>query len=70
MTKMGSHLKMSSAFHPQSDGQTERMNRVLEDMLRNYVDPAQHDWDQHLPMADGSRLIIVLTRVPKRRHST
>jgi Reverse transcriptase (RNA-dependent DNA polymerase)/RNase H-like domain found in reverse transcriptase/Integrase zinc binding domain/Chromo (CHRromatin Organisation MOdifier) domain/Retroviral aspartyl protease len=52
MTKMGTSLKMSTAFHPQTDGQTERMNRVLEDMLRNYVDPCQDDWDKHLPMAE------------------
>ena len=43
---------MSTAYHPQSDGQTERMNRVLEDMLRQYVNPTQDDWDQHLDMAE------------------
>jgi hypothetical protein len=52
MKRMGSNLCMSTAFHPQSDGQTERMNRVLEDMLRHYVDPTQTDWDEHLPMAE------------------
>ena len=41
---------MSTAYHPQSDGQTERMNRVLEDMLRHYVSSNQTDWDKHLPM--------------------
>ena len=40
---------MSTAFHPQTDGQTERMNRVLEDMLRNYVDAKHDDWDHWLP---------------------
>lgn len=43
---------MSTAFHPESDGQTERMNLVLEDMLRQYVSPAQDDWDEHLDMAE------------------
>jgi hypothetical protein len=52
MKRLGTHLRMSTAFHPQSDGQTERMNIVLEDMLRSYVDPNQDDWDQHLPMAE------------------
>ena len=43
---------MSTAYHPQSDGQMERMNRVLEDMLRHYVSPNQTDWDKHLPMVE------------------
>jgi len=42
----------STSFHPQSDGQTERMNRVLEDMLRHYVSPLQDDWDAHLATAE------------------
>jgi hypothetical protein len=43
---------MSSAFHPQSDGNTERVNRVLEDMLRHFVDPTQSDWDKLLPLVE------------------
>ena len=49
---LGIKQSMSTAFHPQSDGQTERANRVLEDMLRHYVSPAQDDWDEHLSMAE------------------
>ena len=44
------HCK-STAYHPQSDGQTERMNRVLEDMLRHYVNPKQNNWDDLLSCA-------------------
>ena len=45
------HCK-STAYHPQSDGQIERMNRVLEDMLRHYINPRQDNWDDLLPAAE------------------
>ncbi len=41
------HCKCT-AYHPQMDGQTEKMNRVLEDMLRHYVNPRQDNWDDLL----------------------
>ena len=40
---LGTRLAMSTAYHPASDGQTERTNRTLEDMLRHYVDPTQDE---------------------------
>ena len=39
---------MSTASHPQTDGQTERQNRTLEEAVRSYVNYKQDDWDQHL----------------------
>ena len=45
---IGIKLKMSSAYHPQSDGQTETMNRVIVDMMRHYISPTNDDWDEHL----------------------
>jgi len=45
-------LRMSSAFHPQTDGQTERMNRLVEETLRHYINPTQSDWHEHLPMVE------------------
>ena len=44
--------RMSTAFHPQTDGQTERMNRVLEETLRHYVSAKQDDWDKFLGLAE------------------
>jgi hypothetical protein len=43
---------MSTPYHPQTDGQSERTNRTLEDMLRAYVAPDNRDWDQHLPLVE------------------
>ncbi|KAJ9511238.1 hypothetical protein QJQ45_017169 [Haematococcus lacustris] len=48
----GTHLNMSTANHPQTDGQTERANRTLEDMLRSFVSPHHDDWDEHLTAAE------------------
>ena len=43
---------MSSAHHPETDGQTERMNRVLEETLRHYVNDKMDNWDTLLPAAE------------------
>ena len=42
----------STAYHPQSDGQTERINQVLEQYLRIFCDYQQDDWYQLLPLAE------------------
>ena len=46
--QIGTKLALSTAFHPQTDGQTERMNRTLEEMLRTYTNYKQNDWDEWL----------------------
>ena len=48
---LGSQLKMSTANHPQTDGMTERMNRVVEDTLRSYVNNKQTHWDTLIPLS-------------------
>ena len=44
--------RMSTAYHPQTDGQTERTNKVLEGYLRNLFNYDQNDWYQQLPLAE------------------
>jgi hypothetical protein len=44
----GTQLMFSSAYHPQTDGQTERTNRTLQEILRAYVHDEQDAWDEHL----------------------
>jgi transposase InsO family protein len=51
---LGTHLKFSSAYHPQTDGQTERTNQILEDMLRACALQGQLGWDKRLPYAEFS----------------
>jgi hypothetical protein len=49
---MGTQLKFSSAFHPQTDGQTERVNQQLEDMLRACVMDWGSSWSEYLPLIE------------------
>ena len=46
---IGTKLRLSSAYHPQSDGSTERANRTITQMLRQCVSPNQKDWVAKLP---------------------
>jgi hypothetical protein len=46
---IGTSLKMSSAYHPQTDGATERANRTVTQMLRQCIHPDQKDWVSKLP---------------------
>jgi hypothetical protein len=50
--KMGTKLQYSTAFHPQTDGQTEVVNRSLGNLLRTLVGENLRDWDQKLPTAE------------------
>src|SRR5438045_4130287 len=47
-------LNISSAYHPQTDGQTERVNQILEDMLRACALKNGQSWDKNLPYAEFS----------------
>jgi hypothetical protein len=51
---LGTDLNFSTSFHPQSDGQTERVNALLEQYLRHYVSAHQRDWAKLLDIAQFS----------------
>ena len=51
---MGTTLEFSSAYHPQTDGQTERVNQILEDLLRACVLTYSTDWEKSLSYAEFS----------------
>jgi len=51
---MGSELNFSTSFHPQSDGQTESVNALLELYLQHYVSANQKDWAKLLVVAQFS----------------
>nr|GEV37467.1 putative reverse transcriptase domain-containing protein [Tanacetum cinerariifolium] len=51
---LGTRLDLSTAYHPQTDGQSERTIQTLEDMLRACVIDFSGSWDIHLPLAEFS----------------
>ncbi|GJS01156.1 putative reverse transcriptase domain-containing protein [Tanacetum coccineum] len=51
---LGTNLDISTAYHPQTDGQSERIIQTLKDMLRAYVIDFGNSWDRHLPLVEFS----------------
>ncbi|GJR82761.1 putative reverse transcriptase domain-containing protein [Tanacetum coccineum] len=51
---LGTRLDMSTAYHPETDGQSERTIQTLEDMLRACVLDFGKSWDRHLPLVEFS----------------
>ena len=45
-------LQFSSAYHPETNGQTKRVNQIVEDMLRACVLDFQGKWEEYLPLAE------------------
>jgi len=51
---LGINTKLSTAYHPQTDGQTERMNQELEQYLRMFMDYWRTNWPEWLAIAKFS----------------
>lgn len=49
---LGTTLTLSTAFHPETDGQSERTIQILEDLLRACILDFQGSWEDHLPLAE------------------
>jgi hypothetical protein len=49
---LGTQLNLSTTYHPETDGKTERVNQVMEDMLRMYVMDNQTQWEKYLPLVE------------------
>ena len=49
---MGTRLNFSTAFYPQTDGQSERVIQILEDMLRSCAIDYEGSWDRHIPLVE------------------
>jgi hypothetical protein len=71
-TACGTQLAMSTAYHHNTDGQTERQIRTLEEMLRSFVNERGSDWDKHLIHAEiayNSAVHATTGFAPIRLHS-
>ena len=51
---MGTRLDFSSTYHPQTDGQSEIVNSIVLDLLKNYVNDVDHhnQWEKYLPLVE------------------
>jgi hypothetical protein len=50
MVGLETKLLFSTAYHPQTDGHTERVNKILEDMLRMHVMHQSKKWEDYLAL--------------------
>ncbi|GBG63470.1 hypothetical protein CBR_g38088 [Chara braunii] len=69
----GSKLLMSSGRHPETNDQTEQMNKVLQQVMRMYVRPDQINWDEMLPKvasAYNNSVHLSTCRTPNELHKS
>ncbi|GJW44386.1 putative reverse transcriptase domain-containing protein [Tanacetum coccineum] len=65
---LGINLDMSTAYHPQTDGQSERTIQTLEDMMRACAIDFGKGWVNHLPLVEFSRITIAITLASRMHH--
>ena len=73
---LGTQLRFSTAFHPQTDGWTKRLSHMLEDILRACVIDFSGCWDEHLPLRDFAynnsyqsvKFYVLKLKVCKQKH--
>lgn len=56
--QLGITQNISTAFHPQTDGQCERTNQWLEQYLHFWVNQQQDNWSYYLPLAEYAHLMV------------
>ncbi|GJX93457.1 putative reverse transcriptase domain-containing protein [Tanacetum coccineum] len=64
---LGTKLHMSTAYHPETDGQSERTIQTLEDMLRACVMDFGGSWDTHLPLETTEKIFQIKERLKTAR---
>lgn len=52
LSALRTQLNISTTYHPEIDGQTERVNQILEDLLRMYCMDQQYMWEEYLPLVE------------------
>src|SRR5205814_1929532 len=57
--KAGTKLLLSKAYHPQTDGQSERTNQMVEVALRYYVSMYQDDWVEHVELIQAAINVMI-----------
>ena len=64
---MGTRLDFSSAYHPQTDGQSEIVNSTVLDLLKNYVNEVdqRNQWEKYLPLVEYAYNNTVHTSIGK-----
>ncbi|GJT08567.1 putative reverse transcriptase domain-containing protein [Tanacetum coccineum] len=69
---LGTQLNLSTAYHPQTDSQSERTIQTLEDMLRACVINFRNGWDRHLPLVEFSynKVITRALKLHRSKHFT